>query len=197
MRLALQIGGLLLACAATGLTADQRSSANSAAPASPPVRPAPVQPAPAPRPVPKAGIPRQPKLGPPLSNPGSLAARLYRATPEERDRALEKLPLKMQELLRKQLADFDRMPKEQQQVWIRRAERFAALSPERKAQINGQLQALVKLPADRRREIGIALRRLIAVPEEDRRRILSSDEFKSRFSADEQKMIADLADVML
>jgi hypothetical protein len=80
----------------------------------------------------KGGIPRAPQMGPPLSNPGSQVARLYRATPEERERALEKLPARVQEQFRQQLARFDAMPKPQQEVLIRRAERYAALRRRRR-----------------------------------------------------------------
>lgn len=196
MRQALQIGGILLACWATGFAADQKNTAAS----NPAPLPANVRPAPAPppkQPPPKNPAPRQPQLGAPLSNPGSIAARLYRASPEERERALEKLPFKMQEQLRTQLDAFDKMPKDQQQEWIRRAERFAALPAERKALINQQLIAFSKLPVDRRREIAIVLRRLGVLPDVDRQKFLTGDDFKSRFSADEQTIIADLSDVFL
>jgi len=189
MRPALQLGGLLLAVAAAGFGADQKNAANK----TPAPRPVFVRPS-APK---NGGAPRQPKMGPPLSNPASPAARLYRATPEERDRALEKLPPKMQQQIRNQLDAFDRMPKEQQQVFIQRAERFAALSPEQKAQVIQRLQALNKLPQDRRREVAITFRRLQMMPEDDRRKLLDSEDFKSRFSSEEQQMIADLSGVML
>jgi hypothetical protein len=151
-----------------------------------------------PRGIPKAGkAPRQPQMGPPLSNPGSPAARLYRATPEERDRALEKLPPKLAEQIRKQLDIFDKMPKPQQQVMIRRAERFAALSVEQKATFAQQMKALGQLEPERRREIGLALRRLQPLGDDDRRKWIGSEAFQSRFSADEQKIITGLAEVMI
>lgn len=187
MRLVLQLG-LALACAAGLPAAEQKNGGHA-----PVARPA----APRPSPAKIAGTPRQPKIGAPLSNPASPAARLYRASPEERDRALEKLPTPMQDSIRRQLEVFDKMPKDQQQVWIHRAERFAALTPEQKAQVISQLQALGKLPQERRREVGIELRRLQVLPEDDRQKRLASDDFKSRFSPEEQKVIADLSEVML
>lgn len=180
MRVVLQFG-LALACAAGVSAAEQRNGAR------PPVA----------RPAKIAGAPRKPKIGAPLSNPASPAARLYRASPEERDRALEKLPTAMQKSIRRQLETFDKMPKDRQQVWIRRAERFAALTPARKAEVIGQLQALGKMPQERRREVGIELRRLQVLPEDERQKRLASDDFKSRFSPEEQKVIADLSEVML
>jgi hypothetical protein len=143
------------------------------------------------------GIPKgAPKMGPPLSNPGSPVARLYRASPEERERALEKLPFRMQEQFRRHLERFDAMPKPQQQVLIKRADRFAALSAEQKSAFAGHMAALAKLPEDRRREIGIAIRRLQPLSEEDRQRLVASEAFQGRFSADERNIVVGLAEVM-
>jgi hypothetical protein len=145
------------------------------------------------------GIPkgaRGPQMGPPLSNPGSPVARLFRATPEQRERALEKLPWRMQEQFRRQLERFDAMPRSQQQVLIRRAERFAALSPEQKTAFSDHMAALGQLSEERRREIGMAIRRLQPLSEEERARIVASDAFKNRFSPDEQKIVIGLSDVM-
>jgi hypothetical protein len=59
---------------------------------------------------------------------------------------LEHLGPRMQEQFRQQLARFDAMPKAQQQVLVRRAERFASLSKEAKAAVQRQMQALRALP---------------------------------------------------
>ena len=140
---------------------------------------------------------RKAPIGPPLLNPASPAARLYRATPEERDRALEKLPPRLQEQLRAQLERFDAMPKPQRDIVIRRAERYAALPPEQREAVRQQIVALRQLPQERRAAVGLALRRLQPLPEEQRLQTVNSDEFKSRFSAEEQKIIADLSEVMI
>jgi hypothetical protein len=179
MRLLLPIAALL--AVSVGLAADQKDAARPAFPR---------------KGLPKSGAPRQPQMGPPLTNPGSPVARLYRATPEERERALEKLPARMQDQLRQQLARFDAMPKPQQEVLIRRAERFAALSPEQKLAFTQHMEELRKLPEDRRREIGLAIRRMQPLSEEERQRLVTSDAFKSRFSVDEQKIVTGLTEVM-
>ena len=171
---------LLLASAA--LAADQKDAAR-------PILPR--------RGIPKAGVGRGPQMGPPLSNPGSPVARLFRASPEERERALEKLPFRMQEQFRQQLARFDAMPKPQQEVLIRRAERYAALSAEEKALVTQHMAALTKLPEDRRREVGLAIRRMMPLTDDDRQRLIESEAFKARFSADEQKIVIGLAQVMM
>jgi Protein of unknown function (DUF3106) len=136
-------------------------------------------------------------MGPGLTNPANPVTRLFRASPEERERALEKLPAKMQDQFRARLKWFDGLPPAQQRIVLNRTDRFAALPPERQAAIKSQFQALNKLPQDRKAAIGQALRRLEVMPDEDRGKILASDEFKSRFSAEELRIISDLSEVML
>jgi Protein of unknown function (DUF3106) len=137
------------------------------------------------------------RIGPGLTNPSNPVTRLFRASPEERDRALEKLPAKMQEQFRARLQWFDNLPPVQQQLVLNRTERFAALPPERQQAIKSQFQALNKLPQDRRGAIGQVLRRFEVMPDDQRAKMLASDEFKSRFDPEEQKIIADLSEVML
>lgn len=195
MRRFLQLGGLLAACLACGSAADQKNTPKNG-PNGSAARPAPGRPA-LPRNGGGPGGGRRPQLGPPLSNPASQAARLYKATPEERERALEKVPPKQQDQIRKQLETFDAMPREQQQVLIRRTERLASLPPEQQAAFRQQMAALGKLPQERKRAIGRALRTLEPMPGDQRQRILKSQEFKDRFSPEEQTIISDLSAVML
>jgi hypothetical protein len=188
MRRVLQIAGLLWVSLAVGF-GDQNKAVK----------------APAPRAEPNAlkggGPPRKgggPKaLGPRLTNPSSPAARLFQATPEERERALEKFPPARQEAIRKNLEWFDHLPKDQQELVLKRSERLAELPPEKQRAFRQQLQALNRLPQDRRQAVGRALRRLQVMPDGERAKILASEEFKTRFSADEQKIISDLSEVML
>ncbi len=176
MRLLLPVAVLLLAGASHA--ADQKDAASPILPRLP------------------KGLKRE-QIGPPLSNPGDPVARLYRASPEERERALEKLPFRMQQQFRNRLDRFDGMPKPQQQVLIRRAERYASLSAEQKATFLSFMEALRKLPQDRQREIGMAIRRMQPLSEEERQRLVGADAFKARFSADEQKIVTGLAEVMI
>src|ERR1017187_2223411 len=93
-----QIGGLLLLAAVGGIC-DQ----NKVVKAPPPKKEAP------PRSAPKNGG-GAPKVGPRLANPAGPAARLFQATPEERERVIEKLPAAQQVRGRNQLQYYDRLP---------------------------------------------------------------------------------------
>jgi len=163
-------------------------------------QPKPGKPAPPPaaKPGNNGGVPRPRRpVGPPLGNPSNPAVRLYRASPEERERALEKLPPAMQEQIRKQLQRFDAMPPEQQRIVIAQVQHFASLSPAQQQAFRRQFQAFNKLPPEQRRPIAMALRRLEALPEAERSRLLSSEDFKSRFSPEDWKMISDLSVALL
>ena len=133
----------------------------------------------------------------PLINPGNLVTRLYKASPEERERALEKLPPNMQEQFRNQLRRFDSLTPAQQQMQLKWVERYSALPKAQQDAFKLQWQALGKMTPEERRPIAAALRRLEGMPDEQRRKLLDSEEFKSRFTAEELKMISDISVVML
>src|SRR5579872_6015661 len=73
----------------------------------------------------------QTKPAPKLGNPLTVVQQLMRMTPEERERALEKLPPQRQALIRERLEKFDSLPKAEQERRLRLGEIFASLPPER------------------------------------------------------------------
>jgi hypothetical protein len=141
------------------------------------------------------GIPKAPPVR--ITNPSSPAAHLYKLTPDQRDRALEKVPFQMQQRLRKELAQFDALPKEEQERIIRQTERYNALPAEKQLAFREQLRALAQLEKDRRQQVTAALRRLYNANPAERSSILARPAFRERFSPDELQMITALGEVML
>ena len=137
---------------------------------------------------------QQAKPAPRLANPTTVVQQLMRMTPEERERALEKLPPQRQALIRERLEKFDSLPKAEQERRLRLGEIFANLPPERQDLVRHQIQAFNQLPDDRRRLVGAAFQRLRRLPEGQRRGLLASERFRNRFSPAEQQMIADLSE---
>jgi Protein of unknown function (DUF3106) len=182
MRL-LKIGGLLWLSASLGWSADQKGGT-----------PKPKAPTPKAVPGPKNGGKMPPVR---LQNPGSMAAQLYRMTPEQRERVLEKLPPARQAQLRQHLAEFDSLPPAEQQRLIRGADKLASMPPEREREIRQSWQAFQKLPQERRQAIRQVLNRMQTMPEAQRELIMNSDQFKSRFSPDEQRIIRDMSDIVM
>ncbi len=145
-------------------------------------------------PVVEAQPNRTEKPAPKLANPGAIVQQLIRMTPEERERAIEKLPLQRQEQVRENLRRFDSLPKAEQERRLRLVEMFASLPPEKQDLVRRQIQAFNHLPDDRRRLVGPAFQRLRRMTESQRQARLASEAFRNRFTPAEQQMIADLAE---
>src|SRR5581483_9169326 len=127
---------------------------------------------------------------PRLGNPGAVVQQLMRMTPEQRERALEKLPPERQARIREQLQRFDSLPKAEQERRLRLAETFASLPPERQDLVRRQIRAFNELPEDRRRVVGPAFQRLRRMRESERQARMASPGFHNRFTPAEQQMLA-------
>jgi len=182
MHRSFQFAGLLAIVAITAPAADQKAAAKAPDAKPPVVRPV----------IPRKGAAK----GPPITNPASPASRLYRATPEERERALEKLPVRQQERIRKNLEWFDALAKQDQAIILKRAERYESMTPEARQAFNQQFRALAQLPQERRQAVASVLRRLQTMTDEQRAAVLASDAFRNRFSPEEQRLIVDLSQVI-
>lgn len=186
----LQIGGIVLLVIGSSFGADQK------APKEPP--PAKTQPvlkaAPPNGGVVKGGLPKGAQR---IVNPANAATRLFRMSPEQRERALEPLPPKQQENARKLLAWFDNLPKEQQDIQIRRLDHFSKLPPEKRAEVRQLVVAANQLPPPRKRIVGAELLRLQQMTDAQREATLNRPVFQARFSAEELRIITGLADAWM
>src|SRR5689334_9417404 len=73
----------------------------------------------------------QTKPAPKLGNPGTVIRQLMRMSPEERERALEKLPSQRQAEIRERLQQFDNLPKAERERRLQLSESFANLPPDK------------------------------------------------------------------
>ena len=148
-------------------------------------------------PQPPAAAPKAPKAPQKLNDPGaSMAQRLMQMTPEQRERALEKLPPERQAQIRQRLDRLDNLPPQQRQRMIQQYQQLSSLPPEKQVQVRRQIQAFNQLPPDRKAEVGPELQRLRRMSESDRQTRLASEDFKNRFSPAEQRMLADVSENM-
>ena len=143
---------------------------------------------------PSAGNGPQGKAAPRLANPGTVVQQLMRMTPEQRERALEKLPPERQAQIRERLQRFDNLPRQEQERQLQLSQMFASLPPEKQDIVRRQIQAFNQLPEDRRRLVGPAFQRLRRLPEAQRQARMASEEFRNRFTPAEQQMLADLSE---
>ncbi len=175
----LQIGGVLLLALTPGLIAQKGEARRQRE--SPPAR---------------VTAPKGPRGGARIANPGLVAQQLMQMTPEERERALEKLPPQRQAQLRERLEKFDSLPPQQRERMIRQYQMLSSLPPEKQNLVRRQIQAFNHLPDDRRRQLGPELQRLRRMPENERQARIASDDFKTKYTPEEQQMLSDISQNM-
>jgi hypothetical protein len=172
-----QIGGLLLLATFPVLLAAPKGAAK----ALPPPRPATAAKAPKGPPVPRFG------------NPGNVVQQLMQMTPEQRERALEKLPPQRQAQIRQRLQQFDSLPKQQQERRLAQLRELASLPPETQTLVRRQMQAFNQLPDDRKQVVGPEMQRLRRMSESERQARIASEGFQNRFSPGEQQILSDIS----
>jgi hypothetical protein len=88
------------------------------------------------------------------------------------------------------------LPKEEQQRLRDRWERLMKLPPEQRRAVLEEIPKLQNLPPDRRRAIGRELMQLRNLPVAERQARINSEEFRSRYSLSEQRMMSDLSQIL-
>jgi len=109
----------------------------------------------------------------PKGIPGPVVQRLLSMTPEEREKALARLP-----------------PERRAQV-EQRLNRLAQLPPEQRAELQQRYQAFQSLPRDRQDAVRLELQSLRALPPRLRQRRLASPGFQREYSPEEQRLLRE------
>ena len=136
------------------------------------------------------GIPKN--NAPRINTPGP-AQRLLQMTPEQRERALEKLPPKQQDQIRRQLDRLDRLPPAEKDRIARQIRGLDNLPPPQRRVVLQQLNAFRNLPDDRIQPMRRTLIQLMRMPDDERTARLDSEAFKKQFSPQEQEILRDLS----
>ncbi len=115
-----------------------------------------------------------------------------RMSPDQREKALQKLPPERQEKIRQQLQRYDQLsPGQKEQL-----QRLWALSPDRRQQVRKSIQDFSDLPQDRKRAVNAQFQQLESMAAKERKSYFNSPDFKSRFNSEEQKMIKNMAELL-
>lgn len=121
---------------------------------------------------------------------------LSRMTPEQRERALSDLPATKRDQIEERIRNFQKLTPAQQSRQLEQLKKFNSLSPDRQKDVRISMQDRSQLPDDRKKAVNQELRRIAALPEKDRKTYMKSEDFRSRFSSSEQKMIRNLSEVL-
>jgi hypothetical protein len=162
----------------------------------PPKNPPPPKPAPAAKPAPHPAANNNaggvPKGGAKMANPANPVFRLFTMSPEQRERAIEKLPPKQQENIRRTLANFDNKPQAEKDRELQRLNGLWSLPLDKQALVSQQIKAFDALPPDRLAVVRPAYRNLSGMTPEQRAERLAKPQFRSRFTPEELQMLSVL-----
>ena len=137
----------------------------------------------------KPSAPRQARAGNPID-------RWNQMSPEERERALSRLPPARARVIRERIRRYNQLPEREKQALRERYQRFSQLPPDKQAIVRQRMQEFRQLPLARRPVIRREVDQLRAMPEAQRRARLNSEEFRSRFSLQEQQIVRDIAEIL-
>ncbi|HET9164373.1 MAG TPA: DUF3106 domain-containing protein [Candidatus Angelobacter sp.] len=113
----------------------------------------------------------------------------------ENDPKFKKLPPEQQNALRERLKKFNSLPPEKRAQALQRMEFLSKLSPQQRQELRSANEQLKGLPPERQVAVHTALRHLRQMPPAERQQVIQSDRFRSTFSDQEQKLIAQLAEM--
>jgi hypothetical protein len=121
---------------------------------------------------------------------------LSRMTPDQRERALAGLPQVRRDQIEERIRNFQKLTPAQQSRQLEQLKKFNSLAPDRQKDVRRSMQDRSELPDDRKKAVNQELGRITALPDKDRKSYMKSDDFRSRFSSSEQKMIRNLSEVL-
>lgn len=117
-------------------------------------------------------------------------------SPEEQQRALDRLPPDEQQKVRQQLQRFNALPPEQQRALRNLYTRLHQLPPERQDTVRRAVGRFSQQPAERRQAIRDEFLSLANLPESQRQMRMASPEFRAMFNRKEQGIIRDMAPLL-
>ena len=126
--------------------------------------------------------------------PRTPVDRFNRMPPEDRQKALEKLPPERRKRLEDQLNQYNHLTPEQRRQERLRYQAFnQQFPPDKQNQARRLFRQFGELPAERQGSLRKEFESLRALPDTERRARINSDEFRSKYDSHEQKILRDLA----
>jgi len=146
--------------------------------------------------VPAAKAPRVGAVvkGPVAKSIGTPAVeRLVNLSPEERKKALQKLPPDRRKQLEERLREYDRLTPAQKAKLHGQYQSFSGLSVEQQARLRRLYQRFNNFPPDRQGALRTEVQKMQTLSDSERRSRMNSDEFRNRYNQREQALLAELA----
>ena len=119
--------------------------------------------------------------------------RLVNLNPEERRKALQKLPPERRKQLEERLHQYDLLTPAQKARLYGQYQNFSGLSPEQQAHLRKLFQRFNNFPPERQGALRAEVQKMQTLPASDRRARMNSDEFRNLYNQREQALLAELA----
>ncbi len=122
--------------------------------------------------------------------------RLSKMSPEQRQRVLEKLPPERKKQVEQRLEQYNKLSPEERERLREQYDVFRSLPPERQDAARRAFHRFNNLPDDRRPVVRQEFQKLRALPDDERRARMNSDEFRNKYSRNEQQLLADMTELL-
>jgi len=119
--------------------------------------------------------------------------RIRKMSPDERRRLMEDLPRDRKKAIEEGLDRYDQMSPEERRKLGQQYEMFQQLPQERREQIRRLYRRFNDLEEERRPMVREEFQSLQTMTPEDRGSRINSDEFRNKYTAAEQQLLADLS----
>lgn len=149
---------------------------------------------------PKENPPQRRALAPPPIRPAHpnppAFERLNRMSPEQRQKVLDRLPPERRKKVEEQLDRFNKLSPEEKSKLQQQYEAFRQLPPERQESVRRTWRDFNSLPEDRRIAVRQEIGRMRRLTPSERKARIDSEAFRGMYSANEQQVIANMADLI-
>ena len=141
--------------------------------------------------VPRIGPVGNGQAGKGLASPA--VERLANMSPEQRKKALQKLPPDRRKKLEERLNQYDRLTPSQKAKLYGQYENFKELPAEHQAHLRRLFQRFNNFPPERQDALRAEVQKMQTLSDPDRRARMNSDEFRNRYDQRERALLAELA----
>ena len=128
--------------------------------------------------------------------PRTPVDKFNRMTPDDRQKALEKLPPERRKKIEDQLNWYNSLTPQQRVQLRSRLQAFNQLPPEKQNQTRRLFRQFGELPQERQEPVLKEFENLRVMPEAERRARINSDEFRNKYNSHEQKILGDLSGLL-
>ena len=119
-----------------------------------------------------------------------------RMSPEERQKALDRLPPDRRKKVEEQLRRFNSLPEDEQRRLKTLVGRLHSLPPERQEAVRKAANEFMKSPPERRQAMQEQLRQMAGMTQPEREAQLKSPEVRHAFSKGEQGIMRDMSELL-